>query len=624
MEGNSLTSFENLCKIFEMRIKLDREKGVDTPITVIDNYEKYAKKIDIIYNEEFKQNIAPYLLPASTLEKEKDRLKRLISLLEDRLEKREELEDKFYVATRTNIKGLQKVVSDSELEEKKDRLDVITRYLDTTKEIEETTALIKEMEEILKEEESKKSEYQKKNAILEDELLDTFKSIITEDKYYLELPTESIREEHTKVGEKVIETKETLDVTRETVKSLIENGNSDDYKSYVEEAEKSYYVWKNREIILKIYEILLNKEVDFTEIYNKRKNIIDLLEERKQLRRNLSIDTIDELLEFEEVLLKEKQTLDNEKEVLENITNYTNRIAFKENRLEELSTINNDEKILMILKEYDLIDTYNNDAAEEKDLATIEDTEDKIIKEEINPFRIVEIKDYPYTLNVGLAKAKGLAIRDKVNKKLNPKTQDEIFEKLLKEMENTPSGDANTMSSKTEDTDSSAVWTLPNEPLKDASNTLDNALPTWFDNTPKALDNSINSINNPGTNTNNNINNNLDNNIIGNVDNNIDKSLDNNLNIPNININENIPNIPNTNIPLNTMPAEPKLDLNNNLQAKEETSTNLEAANAFWVPISDSKLDQSTFPNITMPSNNDKFSSTKDNFGFPTFPDMNN
>ena len=27
MEGNSIKSFENLCKIFEMRIKLDKERN---------------------------------------------------------------------------------------------------------------------------------------------------------------------------------------------------------------------------------------------------------------------------------------------------------------------------------------------------------------------------------------------------------------------------------------------------------------------------------------------------------------------------------------------------------------------------------------------------------------------
>ena len=29
MEGNSINSFENLCKIFEMRIKLDKEKHIE-------------------------------------------------------------------------------------------------------------------------------------------------------------------------------------------------------------------------------------------------------------------------------------------------------------------------------------------------------------------------------------------------------------------------------------------------------------------------------------------------------------------------------------------------------------------------------------------------------------------
>ena len=56
MEGNNVRSFENLCKIFEMRIKLDREKKVKTPSDVLINYEKYAKKIDNIYNSSFINN----------------------------------------------------------------------------------------------------------------------------------------------------------------------------------------------------------------------------------------------------------------------------------------------------------------------------------------------------------------------------------------------------------------------------------------------------------------------------------------------------------------------------------------------------------------------------------------
>ena len=43
MEGNSIVLFENLCNIFEMRIKLDKEKGVMSSLDVLSNYEKYAK-----------------------------------------------------------------------------------------------------------------------------------------------------------------------------------------------------------------------------------------------------------------------------------------------------------------------------------------------------------------------------------------------------------------------------------------------------------------------------------------------------------------------------------------------------------------------------------------------------
>ena len=95
MEGNSLKSFENLCKIFEMRIKLDKEKGIDTPEDVLINYEKYAKKIDSIYNNDFEKEIKPLITPEVTLDKEKERLKKLIKLLEDRLSKRDNLENKF-------------------------------------------------------------------------------------------------------------------------------------------------------------------------------------------------------------------------------------------------------------------------------------------------------------------------------------------------------------------------------------------------------------------------------------------------------------------------------------------------------------------------------------------------
>ena len=158
MEGNNVRSFENLCKIFEMRIKLDREKKVKTPSDVLINYEKYAKKIDNIYNEEFEKEVRPLITPSKTIEEEKDRLEKLIKLLEDRLEKRNDLEDRYYLATGDYISGLQIVISDKELDEKRERLGLINRYLETTSEIESVHDSISKLKVLLSEEEEKKEE----------------------------------------------------------------------------------------------------------------------------------------------------------------------------------------------------------------------------------------------------------------------------------------------------------------------------------------------------------------------------------------------------------------------------------------------------------------------------------
>ena len=107
MEGNSIKTFENLCKIFEMRIKLDNVKGEKTSPEVSENYEKYAKKIDAFYNEEFQKELKCLISPENTLESEKERLEKLICLLEDRLAKRSHLVGEYYSTTGNYISGLQ-------------------------------------------------------------------------------------------------------------------------------------------------------------------------------------------------------------------------------------------------------------------------------------------------------------------------------------------------------------------------------------------------------------------------------------------------------------------------------------------------------------------------------------
>lgn len=592
MEGNSLNSFENLCKIFETRIKLDKEKNIETPPDVLINYEKYSKKIDSIYNSKFEKEIKPLIVPAVTIEKEEERLGKLISLLKSRLEKREELENRFYLTTGRYIKGLQLVVSESEFEDKKNRLETITKYLDTRNEINTVNESISELKDKLSDEVAKQDEYIKKNKIMEDELYNTFKDVISNDDYLSKLNEDDIDTEIAMVIDKVKDNKETLDVTKDSVNSLMISGDNDDYASYIEDAERSYFTWKNRELLLKIYSLVVKFEDNYNDLFEKRDKINKIIRNRRSIKENLTIEVTDNFSSFEDVLKEQLDVLKNEKEVLENVSNYTNRISFKEERLSELEEANNSVEILSILREYGLIDTYDNkEELEEVPLETPEleedngDEEEEIFVKEINPYRIVDVIDYPKSLNIGLARLKGESVREKVNKKLNPTIKAPTFDDITNEIDNSKEEDKVIDTSNNDLVDDKK---LDNEGVKE-----DIVTPTW--EVPKKED------------------------IIKKDDTDIKVINDDNIPVWGSNINTNINTVEEVNTSNGSVPIWNNT-LDNNSNSTDTKILDNKEDNAFWVPVSDSKLDANVFPSIDIPVNNG-FNGTKDNFGFP---DINN
>lgn len=605
MEGNNLKSFENLTRIFETRIKLDKEKCIETPPDVLINYEKYTKKIDAIYNDRFEREIKSLITPEVTIEKEEERLKKLISLLKDRLNKREELENRFYLTTGRYISNLQLVVSESELEDKQNRLDRITKYLDTRNEINNVTSSLEDLKQKLKEEVAMQDEYTKKNKIMEEELYTSFLDVISGDDYLSKISEDDIDGELALVIDKAKENKETLDVTKESVNSLLAGGTDDDYNSYIEDAERMYFTWENRELLLRIYAFVVAREDNYNGLFDKRDNISKILRKRRGIRDSLSIEIPDNILSFENLLKEELEVLKNEKEVIENVSNYTNRISFKEERLEELEKLNNDIEILTILREYGLIDTYDNKEElsniplEEEESLEIEapikeEEDDEVIAREINPYRILEVVDYPKTLNLGLAKLKGESVREKVNKKLNPPSLP-TFEDINAEISSsTNEEDSNKIINNGSEVEVQKVeeplpsWTIPSEEVKPID-----SIPSWTpniekeDNTPKN-----------------------------------DKIMENNIpswTIP-INIEEDKNNASSSELNKDLFSN----NLNNNIDIsskesklpdlkKEDSSIN---NNMFWMPVSDSKLENNTFPNININVGNNSVNKN-DNFGFP-------
>lgn len=626
MEGNSIKSLENLCKIFEMRIKLDKEKKAKTPSEVIDNYEKYSKKIDSIYNKDFEKEIRGLISPEPTLEKEEERLEKLIDLLEDRLVKRRELEERFYNSTGKYIEGFQIIVSDDELEDKKNRLEIISKYLTTKKEMDEIDSSITKLKTSLIELEEEKSSYIEKNKTMEDSLYSTLMKSMKNDEYFNKITEENYNNELLSVEDKVKENEETLEVTLDSVKSLLKNGVNEEYTSYVEDAEKSFYVWKNREIILRIYELVISFEDDFEKIASKREEISDLLEERINTKKKLHIEDSDELENFEKLLSEQKGILSKEKEVLDNIVNYDSRIKFKEERLNELEEIVNSYEILTILREYGLAPSFDIEENEEKEEdVPFEEIEEPVLEDVINdyidPYRIKDVVVAPRTLNLGLAKLKGESVRENVNRKLNPKPKESIFDDFAKEplLEDKSLEDDITDNSVVEEENTDYQDEVIDNNIMNNNEVEDNVSDTSLEETKPLSFEEVKPVwevpeeevkednNSDAINTNNNYNF-------------VTPMWDIPTNTDNSNVSfdtssENVQVMGDNNIPVWDINPTNEVNETSEINKIESPNNNLNNNNMFWTPVGDFE-ENNSFPNLNI---NNSFSNKNevDDFGFP-------
>lgn len=614
-----------------MRIKLDKEKKTKTPSEVIDSYEKYSKKIDSIYNKDFEKEIRGLISPEPTLEKEEERLEKLIDLLEDRLVKRRELEERFYNSTGKYIEGFQIIVSDDELEDKKNRLEIISKYLTTKKEMDEIDSSITKLKTSLIELEEEKSSYIEKNKTMEDSLYSTLMKSMKNDEYFNKITEENYNNELLSVEDKVKENEETLEVTLDSVKSLLKNGVNEEYTSYVEDAEKSFYIWKNREIILRIYELVISFEDDFEKIASKREEISDLLEERSNTKKKLHIEDSDELENFEKLLSEQKGILSKEKEVLDNIVNYDSRIKFKEERLSELEEIVNSYEILTILREYGLAPSFDieeNEEEEKEEDVPFEEIEEPVLEDVINdyidPYRIKDVIVAPRTLNLGLAKLKGESVRENVNRKLNPKPKESIFDDFAKEplLEDKPLEDDITDNSVVEEENTDYQDEVVDNDVMDNNEVEDNISDTSLEETKplsfeevkpvwEVPEEEVKEDNTSGVNTNTNYNfvtpmwdipTNTDNSNVSfdTPSENIQVMGDNNIPVWDINPTNEV----NETSEINKIETPNNNNLNNN-------NNN----NMFWTPVGDFE-ENNSFPNLNI---NNSFSNKNevDNFGFP-------
>lgn len=368
---------EKKYKILRTSLILGNSKNRDDLLL---QFEDTARRVDDIYNNRYLQILASKKYPTKNLNEEEDRLRDLIDFIKKRVYDRKCFLDDYKEITLYNLDGLKDVSDEDELSLYENRLSIIDEYLSNVDKIDDINKRISECKDELDEKYKVNAENQTLDVKYEDALLDEFNKIILDDEYYSKLSYTDIDKELEDLDISSKDKKTTLDTFIASYDALENSGIGEDekneYKSYVRDAKVDYYSDVEKIYILKLYKMVLDKKTEYKDIFSKRENITNLLNERLVLRNDLGIDSFDVLSGFYDVVCDQFGVVKAQKYTIESIDNLILTLDGYENDLKELTMRNSDKEILDVVSDY-IFDI------DKKPTIEVEDTEEDVVEEEV-------------------------------------------------------------------------------------------------------------------------------------------------------------------------------------------------------------------------------------------------
>ena len=556
----------DLYKILRMSILLNQgEVDSDTLI----KFKDASVSIDKTLSEEYDSKIEDMFYHTDTLEEEEKRLKKLVSIIKERINERKNLINDYRTVTNRYLDDLEYINKSSELDLYEKRLSLIKEYLDNSRLLEiEKEDLSKLREDLVKDIDSRKVN-EERNIKLEDELESSFVNSLYDMDLYNEIAKDDEAIDIDEIKKQIEEAKEQKDTFLNAFSNLKSSGISGEleieYSSYVENAKRNYYYLKEKEILYKLYKLISKKEKEYSYLFSKREDVKELLKERLLLRSDLGIKDKDNLTNVYEVIKEQNPVIQEEKKTQESISVLTERIKIKEKKCDTLSKDLKKPEILSILSEYSLIDTYNNETVDsdssfneedtlvldkdEKDInesklnyslldelleeskkkddldtynkdeedTSVDESTDTPVMEEVEkiktymPNEIKSIDTVP-TMNYGLSRLKSISVMKRVADMLGVKRE------VKEEIKEVPTLDIDKHEEDNTNKDNDLFWT-PVE-LEEINKGIDTKEDNVIDSTDTPKENKVNEVNNDviNMNSNNNTNNNISNNNIYNND----------------------------------------------------------------------------------------------------------
>ena len=423
---------EKKFKILRTSIMLGNIKNREE---MLHTYEETARDVDNIRQAEYEELLAGKEYTTTTLEEEEERLKDLISFIEKRINDRNEFVDDYIKITNNFLDNLPKIPKEEELDDYRIRLANIEEYLNNSKEIEELNIKLKKLRDNLEEKYESKASNEIINSKLEDELIDEFNKYITRDEYYSSLNYMDIDTELIKIESSLNDKKEVMNTFISSYEALknagISGAEREEYLSYVSDARNDYYNELEKKYILNIYKLVLDKKNNYDELYQKRENIDNILEDRLNRRYELEITSRDELDYFTKLCNEQFSVIKSQKINIENIDKLILEISECENRLDELDQANNRDEIVNLLNEFSV----DKQVIEKVELPKEDEIQEEVIKknieeEGIKPANMVVKISEPIKMNIRNASDTAKLVMKKVVIVLEPKKFNSKRDKL--------------------------------------------------------------------------------------------------------------------------------------------------------------------------------------------------
>ena len=440
------TMQQRLYDILKMNIKLARVGNKLNTITsdTFTSFEEATRSIDEYKQKDYEKEVSKLFDTTVTLEEEKARLEKLVELVTKRIEERKDLLREYEEVTSRSIEGLSSILEELELDNYKQRLASIKEYLENNRNISSIEIELERLNKELTASQEQKRKDEERNYELEDALLTKLRNILLGNEEYANIADViDVDFELEKLSSEINESKKTLDTFEKAFRSLTRSGISGEkeaeYSTYVADARDTYYQVKEKEILLKLYQLVTESESEYSKLFGKREEIDKLLNDRMELRKSLNIVKPDILVDFYHLIDEQKNQIRLEKINIDRIQKLIDKITFKETKLDSYKEANQKSDILAILQEYGIIETYAEEPKEEVketvkeqikeetstpqvsfgDLGTMEIEEPELVEApKYIPNAIKKVEGVPEGINVSFVKNKANTVMRRVGKAL--------------------------------------------------------------------------------------------------------------------------------------------------------------------------------------------------------------